>query len=112
MWRIRHRHLIERLFLSQKLRHGKIRPLFVFEKEPCNIQPGQIDSVVNPVVIWVAKIAVVPGFETATEYQIQFKMDMGPRLIQSFPAVTHARDPFRAIHPLTRITTGFTTESI
>ena len=47
-----------------------IGPFIVFEKKPCDIKPGQINSIVNAIVIWVAKGAIMPRFEIAIKHQI------------------------------------------
>src|SRR5205807_8691840 len=99
--RVRHGHFVKCFFLSQKLRYAEIGTLVMLEEKSRDIKSRQINSVVNAVVVWVAKVAIVPGFEIAIEHQVELEMNMGPRLIQSFACVTHARDAFAAIHSLT-----------
>ena len=70
VWRIRHCHLVKRFFLSQKSRHCQVGSLVVLQKKPCDIKPGQINSILNAVVIWVTKVAIMPRFEIAIEHQI------------------------------------------
>ena len=80
----------------------------MLEEETRDIEAGQINSIVNAIVIGITKKAIMPRFEIAVEHQIHLEMEMRPRLVQSFTAVTHARDPFAAIDSLTDIHHDFT----
>ena len=52
------------------------------EIQPRNIETGEIDPVVNTVVIGIVfEKCIVPRFELMAEHQIQFQMDMCACLI-------------------------------
>ena len=104
MGRPRHGHFVECFFALEKLRDGQRRIFAQGKKEPRKIEPGQVDAIVDAVVIRIVFVSgIVPCLEVMTEQQIQFEMNVRAFAVEAHAGVTHYRNRFAFVHFFSRM---------
>src|SRR5687768_13392842 len=90
MPRSRDQHAIKRFFACKEIRDREPRSFLQSEVKPCDVESGQVQSVVKAVPIRVVlEKVVMPRFEIPAQHQIQLQMHMRAHLVQSLARMTH-----------------------
>src|SRR5439155_23438222 len=102
--------LYKNLFFAEKLRNRERWIFAQLQIELRDVEPDQIDPVVNAVVVRIVFVeeGTVPFLEVVIEHQVQLQVQMRPLAIDSRSGVTHHRDLLPAMHRVSGSNVDFT----
>src|SRR5947209_5507200 len=90
MFRCREQDAVKGLLFGQKLGNCQFGPFLQRQIEPRDIDSSEVEPIIKSVPVrLILERSFVPPVELSAQHQVEFEMNVGPRLVQPFARVSH-----------------------